>query len=73
MSDSNVTQLNVKPDRLAANLALLEQANEEAWELVKKYQELGLIEPLLRGMFHDIAFELQMGPASFIEDGEDPA
>lgn len=69
-----VTQLNVKPDRLAANLALLEQASDEAWELVKKYQELGLIEPLLRGVFQDVAFELQMGPVAFIdEDGGEPA
>ncbi|MOA28652.1 hypothetical protein D3C78_1496100 [compost metagenome] len=70
---TKIATLNVKPDRLAANLALLEQASDEAWELVKKYQALGLIEPLIRGLFHDIAFELQMGPAAFIEDGDEPA
>lgn len=61
---NKVTQLNVKPDRLA---------NEELWQIVEKYQSLGLIDPLIRGMFHDVAFELQMGPAVFVEDGDEPA
>lgn len=70
---SNVTPLNVKPDRLANQMTLLEQAGEELWQLVEKYQELGLIDPLIRGMFHDVAFELQMGPIAFVEDGDEPA
>lgn len=70
---TNVTPLNVKPDRLANQMTLLEQAGEELWQLVEKYQELGLIDPLIRGMFHDVAFELQMGPIAFVEDGDDPA
>ena len=67
---NKVTQLNVKPDRLANQFALLEQANEELWQIVEKYQGLGLIDPLIRGMFHDVAFELQMGPVALIEEGE---
>lgn len=70
---TNVTPLNVKPDRLANQFALLEQANEELWQIVEKYQGLGLIDPLIRVMFHDVAFELQMGPAVFVEDGDEPA
>lgn len=70
---SKVTPLNVKPDRLANQLSLLEQAGEELWQLVEKYQNLGLIDPLIRGMFHDVAFELQMGPVAFVEDGDEPA
>lgn len=64
-----VTKLDVKPDRMATQLRLHAEMSDEAWELVRRYQEAGLVEPLVRGVFNDIAFELQMGPAVFIEEG----
>jgi hypothetical protein len=63
----NVTQLDVKMDRLAVQLQMHEQFSDEVWELITKYQENGFMDLLIRAAMTDIAAELQIGPLATIE------
>jgi hypothetical protein len=67
--NDNVKDFKRKPDQMD----LFKLYSDEIWEAVKKYQALGLSEPLLRTGPHDVAFELQMGSPAFINDGDEPA
>lgn len=64
---SNVTQLDVKMDRLAAQLKLHEDFSDEVWALIEKYQEQGFMDLLIRAAVTDIAAEMQIGTVATIE------
>jgi hypothetical protein len=67
---SNVTQLDVKMDRLAAQLKMHEDFSDEVWELIAKYQEMGFMDLLIRAAVTDIAAEMQIGTVATIEGME---
>jgi hypothetical protein len=67
---SNVTQLDVKMDRLAAQLDMHERFSDEVWELITKYQEMGFMDLLIRAVVTDIAAEMQIGTVATIEGME---
>jgi hypothetical protein len=64
---SNVSQLGVKMDRLAAQLDMHERFSDEVWELITKYQENGFMDLLIRAAMMDIAMEMQIGTVATIE------
>ena len=64
---SNVSQLGVKMDRLAAQLDMHERFSDEVWELITKYQEVGFVDLLIRAAMMDIAMEMQIGSVATIE------
>jgi hypothetical protein len=64
---SNVTQLDVKMDRLAAQLKLHEDFSDEVWELIEKYQQQGFMDLLIRAAIMDMAMEMQIGTVATIE------
>ena len=66
----NVTQLDVKMDRLAAQLKMHEDFSDEVWELITKYQEMGFMDLLIRAAVTDIAAEMQIGTVATIEGME---
>lgn len=67
---SNVSNLGVKPDRLAAQLSMHESFSDEVWELITKYQEMGFMDLLIRAAVTDIAAEMQIGTVATIEGME---
>jgi len=68
---TNVSQLGVKMDRLAAQLQMHESFSDEVWALIEKYQENGFMDLLIRAAVTDIAAEMQIGTVATIE-GLDP-
>jgi hypothetical protein len=64
---SNVSNLGVKMDRLAAQLDMHERFSDEVWELITKYQENGFMDLLIRAAMMDIAMEMQIGTVATIE------
>jgi hypothetical protein len=64
---TNVSQLGVKMDRLAAQLDMHERFSDEVWELITKYQEMGFMDLLIRAAVTDIAAEMQIGTVATIE------
>jgi len=67
---SNVKTLDIKPDRLAAQLGMHESFADEIWELVEKYQEKGFMDLLIRAAIMDVAMEMQIGVLATVEDAE---
>jgi hypothetical protein len=67
---TNVSQLGVKMDRLAAQLQMHEQFSDEVWALIEKYQENGFMDLLIRAAVTDIAAEMQIGTVATIEGME---
>ena len=63
----NVTQLDVKMDRLAVQLQMHEQYSDEVWELIEKYQQQGFMDLLIRAAIMDMAMEMQIGTVATIE------
>lgn len=70
---SNVTPLNVKPDRLANQLAMHESMMDELRQVLEKYQDLDLLPVFINDAFAQVGSEASMGPLALILDGDDPA
>ncbi|MDZ4191611.1 MAG: hypothetical protein U1D65_06355 [Pseudomonas sp.] len=70
---SNVTPLNVKPDRLANQLAMHESMKDELRQVLEKYRGLDLLPMFINDAFAQVGSEAAMGPLAMILDGDEPA
>lgn len=70
---SNVTPLNVKPDRLANQLAMHESMMDELRQVLEKYRGLDLLPVFINDAFAEVSSEASMGPLVMIIDGDEPA
>lgn len=70
---SNVTPLNVKPDRLANQLAMHESMKDELRQVLGKYRDLDLLPVFINDAFAEISSEASMGPLVVVLDGDEPA
>lgn len=68
-----VTQLNVKPDRLAHQLTMHEAMKDELRAVLEKFQGLDLLQAFISDAFAEVGSEANMGPLAAILDGGDPA
>lgn len=70
---TNVTPLNVKPDRLANQLAMHESMMDELRQVLVKYREQDLMQIFINDAFAEVSSEASMGPLVMILDGDEPA
>lgn len=70
---TNVTPLNVKPDRLANQLAMHESMKDELRQVLGKYRELDLLPVFINDAFAEVGSDASMGPLVMIMDGDEPA
>jgi len=70
---SNVTPLNVKPDRLANQLAMHKSMMDELRQVLGKYRDMELLPVFINDAFAEISSEASMGPLVMILDGDEPA
>lgn len=70
---SNVTPLNVKPDRLAVQLADFDTMKDELRQVLKRYRDKGLHQAFINEAFAELVDEAAMGPLATILDGDEPA
>jgi hypothetical protein len=73
MSDSNVTPIGTKTDRLGHQLNMHEAMKDELLQVLNKYRELDLLQPFISDAFAEIGSEANMGPLAMIFDGDEPA
>lgn len=73
MSDSKVTPIGTKVDRLGQQLNMHEAMQEELRQVLAKYTELGLMPIFISSAFCEIDTEARMGPLAIIFDGDEPA
>jgi len=70
---SNVTPLNVKPDRLANQLAMHESMMDELRQVLEKYRDMEMMQIFINDAFAEVSSEASMGPLVMILDGDEPA
>lgn len=70
---NNVTPLNVKPDRLANQLAMHESMMDELRQVLEKYRDMEMMQIFINDAFAEISSEASMGPLVMILDGDEPA
>ncbi|WP_061238194.1 hypothetical protein [Ectopseudomonas composti] len=70
---TNVTPLNVKPDRLANQLAMHESMMDGLRQVLEKYRDMELMQIFINDAFAEISSEASMGPLVMIMDGDEPA
>lgn len=73
MSDSNVTPIGTKTDRLGHQLNMHEAMKDELLQVLNKYRELDLLQPFISDAFAEISSEANMGPLAIILGGDEPA
>ncbi|MFP5419890.1 MAG: hypothetical protein ACLGID_00280 [Gammaproteobacteria bacterium] len=73
MSDSNVTPIGTKTDRLGHQMNMHEAMKDELLQVLNKYRELDLLQPFISDAFAEIGSEANMGPLAMIFDGDEPA
>ncbi|MCW1937535.1 hypothetical protein OMD46_16550 [Pseudomonas sp. MDMC_285] len=70
---TNVTPLNVKPDRLANQLAMHESMMDELRQVLEKYRDMEMMQIFINDAFAEVSSEASMGPLVMILDGDEPA
>jgi hypothetical protein len=73
MSDSNVTHIGAKPDRLGQQLNMREAMQAELRQVLAKYTDLWLMQIFISDAFAEVDAEARMGPLAVILDGGEPA
>lgn len=73
MSDSNVTPIGTKTDRIGHQLNMHEAMKDELRHVLAKYTDLDLLQPFISDAFAEISSEANMGPLAMIFDGDEPA